>query len=165
MKFYICCPNEDVEPNEIHVFFVDSKEEALDRFAEIEAKSDLLREHVLDGEWSDKFWVDDEGKYLFEFNNYTGMSKPRKDIEELFLGNKEELNRFLNNLFMLNVKKFFKQDEELGDLFLKYSSDEINHLPERIYTYIARYDTSWMTVYCREVIVPDRAAMGDKNEN
>jgi hypothetical protein len=120
-KVYSCLGKEIDDETDIQVCIAKDLESAKDTFAfMLDKDSPHMREWIDDtainmsGAEEAGFWDDEEG-YMFELDYEVRI---RKDIVEMFGGDRKRINQYLDEHAEANIRRFFSRDEVLCNEYL-----------------------------------------------
>lgn len=140
---YVCYPKHITHEKDVRLiavpFHIQNVEEYVEeKLIEIESNESYFRDHVKDKavnmSFNERFYFDSKG-WVFESGHRLDI---REDIKVKILEENKNISRFLDELWLENVNKFFNDNEEYRDLYIKYitTDAEPDILDDGFYFYV-----------------------------
>ncbi|KOO46408.1 hypothetical protein [Priestia koreensis] len=132
------------EDEEEHWLNANSEEEAINKFIDMYYEKypyieDYINDICINGSAAERFYRDDEG-HMFEFDETAKKVFIRKDIRYKYNNNLIMCYEYIDEVFIRNVKEFFKYDELLSEQYLiKGLEDKDFEFSERMYKYFIKH--------------------------
>lgn len=145
----IACYPEDLE-NSDEVILVSvplDVQDGLDFIYEVLAEDLANKEHFINFvhdygincSLAEFFFQDEQGTYLFEFDNKLGRVLPNEWVMDMFDGDLRECHRYIDEQFENNVSEFFTDEPGNSVIYLNFmSSKDTSNLDSNFVKYVAK---------------------------
>jgi hypothetical protein len=154
--YYCAGDNGGIE--DVHICIARNIEQAKDIFACMLDSSNghmrsLINDMAINMSAAEDFYHDEKG-YMFNLNK----PRVREDIVERFSGDPYLINEYIDYHFERNVREFFKNNPELGKVYLERAfEDKDIEFPDELFVYFWRH--KYLDDYViREVAKPSQEA-------
>ncbi len=145
-KAYVCYQKDFDQPEDVRIVYVPDEitnveTYIMDKLIEIESYEEYFRDNVNDKavncSFNEAFFYDEKG-WIFE-DTYQGLDL-REDLKVKVLEENTNINQYINEVWLNNVHKFFNDNKEYRDLFIRYitTNAKPDILDDGFYFYICK---------------------------